>query len=312
MKTAVVLYNLGGPSSLKAVKPYLYNLFSDPAILRIPNPWRSMVAWGISQLRASKTQAIYQTLGGKSPLLEHSQRQERALEKALGKGYRVFLAMRYWQPRAKDVALKIKAYEPHKIVLLPLYPHYSTSTTKSALLEFETIRAKEFPGISYKSIKRYPDQPGFIQAIADRIQTTIQHINEPYRVLFTAHGIPLRFIQQGDPYQIEIEETVSRVLSALKMISVDYQICYQSRVGALPWLQPYTQDEIQKAGDQKKSVVVVPISFVCENSETLYELDIQYKELAEKWGVPGYYRVPTVSEHPLFIQGLADLVKEAV
>lgn len=308
MKTAVVLFNLGGPSNLQAVKPYLYNLFSDPAILRISNPWRKLIAWGISRLRESKTQSIYQSLGGKSPLLEHSERQRSALETELKENYRVFLAMRYWHPRTEEVVLNIKTYQPNHIILLPLYPQYSTSTTRSAILEFETIRGKELPEIPCKVVECFPQQDGFIRAVADLIKLTVRNIKEPYRLLFTAHGLPVKFIQQGDPYQTHVEASVAKVMSVLNMNHADYQICYQSRVGVLPWLKPYTIDEIKRAGQQRKSIVVVPISFVCENSETLYELDVQYKELAEKLGIPGYYRVPTVSEHPYFIQGLADLV----
>jgi ferrochelatase len=312
MKTAVVLFNLGGPSNLQAVKPYLYNLFSDPAIIRIPKPWRTFMAYGFSRLRTPKAKAIYHRLGGKSPLLEHSERQVRALTTRLGENYNVYLIMRYWHPRAEEVVLKIKVYQPNHIVLLPLYPQYSTSTTKSSLMEFDRLRDKLLADVSCKVIECFAEDNGFIQAVTARIKETVCRVKEPYRLLFTAHGLPHQFIKQGDPYKSQVEATVTKVISCLQISPVDFQICYQSRVGVLPWLKPYTIDEIKRAGQEKKSIVVVPISFVCENSETLYELDIQYKEVAEKVGVLGYYRVPTVAEHPFFIQGLADMIKQAV
>jgi ferrochelatase len=306
MRTAVVLFNLGGASSLETVQPYLYNIFSDPAIINLPNPLRAVFAWMLSRLRNKKTQAIYQMIGGKSTLLENTQKQAAALEGVLGEGYRVFIAMRYWHPRAEHVFAEIKKYQPQHIVLLPLYPQYSTTTTASSVREFKKYNTS----IPYEIIDSYPESEGFIDAMGDLIRKEIRNINEPYRILFTAHGIPLKTIQAGDPYQKHVEATVAKVVSKLNIKELDCQICYQSRVGYLPWLQPYTIDEIKRAGDQKKAIVVVPISFVSENSETLYELDMQYRELAKKLGTPGYYRVQTVSEHPRFIQGLADLVKK--
>jgi len=312
MKTAVVLFNLGGPTDEKAIKPFLYNLFSDPAIISLPGVLRNVLARYIANRREPKAKEIYSYLGGKSPLLKNTMKQAELLEKDLGQGFKVFICMRYWQPRAQEVIEKIKEYMPHKLVLLPLYPQFSTTTTKSSFAEFYKHLEADLPDLEHKAIDSYPEEKGFIGAQVELIKHAVAKAKDPYRILFTAHGIPLRTVRKGDPYAQHIDQTVQAIVRELKIPQLDYQTCFQSRLGPLVWLQPYTENEIRRAGNDGVSVILVPISFVSENSETLVELDILYLKLAHACGVREYIRVPTVSGSTLFIQGLAGLVRNAV
>ena len=316
MKTAVVLFSLGGPDRPEAVEPFLRNLFSDPAILRVPGFLRGFLARLISRRRAPVARAVYDKLGGGSPLLANTQAQAQALEAALRDldQVRCFVAMRYWHPFAEETAREVARFAPDRIVLLPLYPQYSTTTTESALLDWNRAAAKV--GLTARSftIRDYPAEPGFIAAVARLISRMLPQARAvgPVRVLFSAHGLPKKIVQAGDPYADQVGISVNAVAAKLGLALEDYEVCFQSRVGPLEWIGPYTDEEIQRAAAEGKSILLVPIAFVSEHSETLVELDIEYRHLAEVHGARGYFRVPTVSTAPEFIAGLADLVRQTV
>ena len=323
MKTAVVLFNLGGPDRLSAVRPFLKNLFSDSAIIGLPMvlrlPLASLIAWR----REPEAQEIYKELGGWSPLLDNTKAQAKALEQELGSGAKVFICMRYWHPMTPEVVAQVLEFKPDQVILLPLYPQFSTTTTGSSLKAWDQEWTKQGGQAPTEEVLKYPENSGFVEAMA---QLTVQGLKEmsgttPVRILFSAHGLPQKIIDQGDPYEREVTQTFQKVVKRLK--SLDQQpsshkktppwearLCYQSKVGPLKWLQPYTDTEIKQAGSQGKSILMVPIAFVSEHSETLVELDIQYKDLAQEKGVKEYRRVPTVGVHPHFIQGLAQLVRD--
>lgn len=308
-KIAVVLFNLGGPICEKDIPSFLFSLFYDPAILSLPNPIRYLLAKVITKARLPKAKAIYAQLGGGSPLLQNTHDQALALEKELGEGYRVFVVMRHAPPFAASVFKDVKAYAPDELVLLPLYPQYSTTTTESAFNVWERV-TKEW-NVSTKFILSYPTQDGFLKALRDLtlpLYKKAQHYGSP-QILFTAHGLPERTIRKGDPYQRQVEETAAELAERLSL--KEMILCYQSRVGPLKWIGPSLEEEIIKASRHKRPLVLVPLSFVSEHSETLVELDITLRNLALKEGCPAYERVPTVHTHPLFIQGLASLVKLA-
>ncbi len=312
-RTAVVLFNLGGPDSLEAVAPFLVNLFSDPAIIGLPQPLRSLVARVIAWRRAPVARAIYQHLGGGSPLLANTEAQARALEAALGEGFRVFIAMRYWPPFSTEAAKAVKAWRPDAIVLLPLYPQASTTTTQSSFADWQ--RAATAAGLSAptRALCCYPEEAGFITALAGEIRDKLAGwpSGVAKRVLFSAHGLPQKIVDSGDPYPWQIERTAAALRAALAMPELDTVVCYQSRVGPLAWIGPSTDDEIRRAGRERVGLIVVPVAFVSEHSETLVELDREYRHLAESAGVPRYERVPTVGTAPAFITGLARLVRAA-
>lgn len=313
-RLAVVLMNLGGPDSADAVEPFLFNLFCDPAIITLPNPLRWLIAKIISRQRAPIARQIYAKIGNASPLLANTEAQARALEAALGSEARVFIAMRYWQPFAGETAQAVKAWQPDEIVLLPLYPQFSSTTTASSLADW--YRAAKRAGLSVPShaICCAPDEPGFIAVLAGNIKNALSDWPKDQaapRLLLSAHGLPKRTVARGDPYQSHVEMTAAALRAALNEPSLDSTICYQSRVGPLEWLGPATDAEIRRAGAEKRGLIVTPIAFVSEHSETLVELDIEYGHLAQQSGVPLYRRVPTVSTAAPYIAGLARLVNEA-
>ncbi|WP_425063880.1 ferrochelatase [Pyruvatibacter mobilis] len=315
MKRAVVLFNLGGPDAPQSVQPFLFNLFNDKAIIGLPQPLRWLVAKLISTRRAPVAQEIYENLGGKSPLLELTQEQARDLEASLsaaspGDDFKVVIAMRYWHPFSGEAAAQLKAFGPDEITLLPLYPQFSTTTTGSSALEW--AKAAKDAGLSAptRTVCCYPMQDDFITAHAEMLRPYVA--DGAARVLFSAHGLPKRVVERGDPYQWQVEQTVAATVQALDVPGLDYVTCYQSRVGPLEWIGPSTDDEIERAGREGKPLVVVPIAFVSEHSETLVELDIEYGELAEKAGVPDYKRVPALGTHPSYVAALTSAVLGAV
>lgn len=312
-RVAVVLFNLGGPDRLEAVEPFLVNLFNDRAIIALPQPLRWLVARLIARRRAPVAQAIYRRLGGGSPLLANSTAQAEALAAALGGGFRVFLAMRYWPPLAGAAAAAVKAWQPDAIVLLPLYPQASSTTTASSLRAWARAAAAAGLAAPVRAICCYPEEAGFIGALAAALHRALEGWpeGERVRVLFSAHGLPRKIVAAGDPYQWQVERTVAALRRALDRPGLDSVICYQSRVGPLAWIGPGTDDEIRRAGREGIGLIVVPVAFVSEHSETLVELDIEYRHLAETAGVPRYVRVATVGTAPAFIAGLARLVRAA-
>jgi ferrochelatase len=311
MRTAVVLFNLGGPDSLAAVRPFLTNLFNDPAIIRLPQPLRWLVAQLIARQRAPLAREIYRHLGGASPILANTEAQARALEAELGEGFRVFIAMRYWRPLSSETAAAVKAWAPDRVVLVPLYPQFSTTTTASSVADWRRATARLGLVAPARLLCCYPDDRGFIGTIAGMLARALDEMpsNKPVRILLSAHGLPERIVAAGDPYRWQVERTVAAVLAALGQPGLDAVLCFQSRVGPLAWIKPAIDDEIRRAGAERRPLIVVPIAFVSEHSETLVELDRDYGRLAEASGVPSYRRLPTVGANPLFIAGLAGEVR---
>ena len=309
-RCAVVLMNLGGPDSLTAVRPFLYNLFSDPAIIRLPAPLRLPLAWVIAARRGHTARGIYAQLGGASPLLANTEAQARALEVELGAEYRCFVAMRYWHPLTAVAVGAVKAWQPDEVVLLPLYPQFSTTTTASSLEAWRCEALRQGLRGETHMIRSYPIAEGFVAAVAGLIAGTLDAAaGAPLRLLFSAHGLPLKIVAAGDPYPREVERTAAAVISALARPGLDWRVCFQSRVGPLAWLGPSVEEELRRAGRDGVAVVVAPISFVSEHSETLVELDRDYRRLAEACGVPAYHRVPTAGTDRQFIAALAELVR---
>lgn len=311
MKRAVVLFNLGGPDRIESVEPFLFNLFNDPAVIGLPGLLRRPLAKQMARRRARTARGIYEKLGGGSPLLANTEAQARALEAKLPPDHRVFVAMRYWHPFADETVRAAKAWGAEEIVLLPLYPQFSTTTTASSLADW---RRAVGGGLPTRAICCYPEEPGFIAAAADEIKKILRlwRGKEAKRILFSAHGLPQRTVDKGDPYAWQVERTVAAIRAALaaELAGIDSVLCYQSRVGPLKWLGPSIDAEIRRAGAEKIGLLVVPVAFVSEHSETLIELDVEYKHLAGQVGVPTYLRAPTVSTDDAFIAGLARLVEQ--
>jgi ferrochelatase len=319
VKIAIVLFNLGGPDSPEAVQPFLKNLFSDPAIISLPSFLRLPLASFISSRRAPKTQKIYDQIGGSSPILGQTEAQARALEEMLGSQveggheWRGYVCMRYWHPMTEAVVRSVKRFAPDRIVLLPLYPQFSTTTTSSSVKAWKAAAAAAKLAVPTQTVCCYPDEPGFIAASVDLLKQGLAEAGDrPIRVLFSAHGLPEKVIKAGDPYQAQVERTgkaIANQVSADQTSELDWAVCYQSRVGPLKWIGPSTRAEVERAGQDGKAVVLYPLAFVSEHSETLVELDIDYRRLAGEKGVPAYIRVPAVGTHPQFIAGLANRVR---
>lgn len=312
-RVAVVLFNLGGPDRLDAVRPFLFNLFSDPAILRYRQPLRWALAQAISRRRTRTAREIYRRLGGASPLLAETEAQARALEDELDDaGLRVFVAMRYWHPLIEETLRAVSGFRPKKVVLLPLYPQFSSTTTASSFREWDRA-ARGILDAATARICCYPGNPGFAAASAARIAEILRGWDGPVpEILFSAHGVPKAFIEAGDPYEAQVRRSVAAIRAALDRPDLDHTICYQSRVGPLEWIGPYTDREIERAGGEGRALIVVPVAFVSEHSETLIELDRDYRELALGCGVPRYERSAAVGTDPAFIGGLAGLVRRAM
>ncbi|MBI5756316.1 MAG: ferrochelatase [Nitrospirae bacterium] len=311
---AILLINLGGPDSLESVEPFLFNLFSDPDIMGYNRILLKPLAKFISRRRSPLVRGYYNSIGGKSPILELTRQQAEALQKALPDSdrFKVFVAMRYWHPFIEDVVKDIIDFQPQKIIVLPLYPHYSITTTGSSINEFN--RAWSHHGdthVEVKIVREWYDNPFYINALCETVLKTFEYNRldlKTTHIVFSAHGIPLRFIKDGDPYSEQIEKCVELTARQLGVIK-NCHLSYQSRVGPLKWLGPYTEDVLKELGDRKvSSVVLVPISFVSDHMETLYEIDILYRKRAKGYGISNYYRVPALNDSPLFIESLKDIV----
>ncbi len=311
MKKAVILFNLGGPDKLESVETFLFNLFNDPAIINIPSIFRYPLAKFISKKRAPIAKNIYKEIGNKSPILELTQDQAKSLENNLSKkgDYKCFVIMRCWHPRASDVIKKVREYNPEEIILLPLYPQYSASTSGSSINEWDDLCKKKNYHVKTKTICCYPTENNFIASHISLMTKVLKAIEDNnFKLIFSAHGLPKSKIKKGDPYQWQVEETVKKIMSNLEDENLNYIISYQSRVGPLKWIGPSTDKVIIKYSKEKKGIVIVPISFVSEHSETLVELDIEYKKLAEKNGCSFYKRVAAPGTEENFIKGLTELV----
>lgn len=325
-RIAIVLFNLGGPDKLENVEPFLFNLFNDKAIISLPQPLRFLLAKFIAKRRVKKSQNIYKQIGNKSPILDITLSQALTLEKELSffGDYKVFTIMRYAPPRAKEVMKEIFDFDPKQIILLPLYPQFSTTTTKSSIEEFAdhfVIESqKRQQEIAVKILCCYPQNTDFIRSHAELIKNSLAKIHHhnlsELRFLFSAHGLPQSVIDKGDPYVFQVETTTNLVVEELRKIldvaadKIDFQICYQSKVGPMKWTSPSLDYEIRKAILDQKIPVIIPIAFVSEHSETLVELDIDFKNLAFELGAKNYLRVPALNSHDLFIKALSGLCQK--
>ena len=315
-RIAVVLFNLGGPDDQATVKPFLFNLFNDPAIIGLPGVLRTSLAKLISSRREAAAQANYALMGGGSPLGPETRKQAEALQTVLAERLpedevRTFIAMRYWNPLSEETAADVAVFGPDEIVLLPLYPQFSTTTTQSSLRRWAEVYAGS--GHS-RTVCCYPQGEGWIAVQADAVRAKLAEAGDrPMRVLFSAHGIPESLIdKKGDPYQEQVEATCAAIAAAAGLSADAWSICYQSRVGPMKWLGPSTPEAIHKAFEDGVGVVVTPVAFVSEHIETLVELDIEYGELAKTLGVTPYLRTPTVGVAAPFIDTLADATEEAL
>lgn len=320
-RLGVLLLNLGGPEQLSDVRPFLFNLFSDPEIIRIPiAALQKPLAWIISTSRSKKSQANYQKIGGGSPLRRITEDQARALETQLrsqGEDAKVYIGMRYWHPFTENALAQIKQDGIEQLVILPLYPQFSISTSGSSFRLIEKIW-KENPQLQppqYTVIADWYQEPGYLNAMSALIATEIDKCPNPDRahVFFSAHGVPVSYIKEaGDPYQAEIEDCTKLIMQTLGRKN-EHSLAYQSKVGPVEWLQPYTEDAIVSLAAQGvDELVVVPISFVSEHIETLEEIDMEYREIAEHAGIETFARVPAPDTDPTFIQALADIVVKAL
>lgn len=316
-KIAVVLLNLGGPLVADDVRPFLKNLFNDRAIINLPAPIRGILAAFIAKRRERAARAVYAHLGGGSPLLDNTRAQARALETELGPGFRVFIAMRYWHPFASETVVDVKDFGPERVILLPLYPQYSTTTTASSLKSWYDAAADLGYAPPTTDICCYGSSDDVLASYRHLIVDAVLKLPAPYgkkgayRVLFSAHGLPRRIVdRKKDPYPGQVQSMVRDIVGRLDL--EDSVLCYQSRVGPLEWIGPSTENEIRRAALDKKAIIVVPIAFVSEHSETLVELDIEYRDLAIEAGAPIYIRVPAPGVDPLFIRGLGGVVRNAV
>ena len=312
MKKAIILFNLGGPDKIENVEPFLFNLFNDPAILNLPTLLRYPLAKLISNRRAPVAKKIYQELGGSSPILELTKEQSDALETKLNltqanDKYKCFIVMRCWNPRAKDVIKDVQSYGPEEVVLMPLYPQYSAATSGSSIKEWKDVCKKNNYNIKTSTICCYPTDQNFINAHTKEIVKKIKDLRN-FKLIFSAHGLPEKNIKKGDPYQWQVEQSVNKIVESLNDENLDWILSYQSRVGPLKWIGPSTEDIIIENSKIGKHIVLVPIAFVSEHSETLVELDIEYKELADVNGCKNYTRVPALGINEDFIKAISELI----
>ncbi len=326
LRLAVVLFNLGGPDQPSAIKPFLLNLFRDPAILRVPFFVRPFLARVIARARVKPATENYAILGGRSPLLELTEDQARLLETDLNTEFdaQCFVAMRYWHPFAAETVRSVSAFKPDRLVLLPLYPHYSTTTSGSSLTDWRDAAASAGLAVETTTLCCWFEDDAFLTATASIVRRAIRHArakiggDAPLRILFSAHGLPQIIVDHGDPYRFQIERTASSLLRVLAgdlerdSAEDDTVVCYQSRATPQKWLEPSIEQEIERAAQDQVAILIVPIAFVSDHSETLVELDVEYKEVATRLGVPGYFRAPAQNSDGAFIGALATMTRAAV
>ena len=320
-RVGIVLLNLGGPERIQDVGPFLYNLFADPEIIRLPIPaLQKPLAWLISTLRSNKSQEAYRSIGGGSPLRRITDQQARELQSLLRQrevDATTYVAMRYWHPFTESAVADMKADGIEQVVVLPLYPHFSISTSGSSFRELQRLRQgdERFAQLPLRAIRSWHDHPGYLKAMAQLIEREIDACVDPStaHVFFSAHGVPKSYVEEaGDPYQKEIESCAELIMKTLGRDN-PWTLAYQSRVGPVEWLQPYTEEALEELGEKGiKELVVVPISFVSEHIETLEEIDIEYREIATEAGVSNFRRVPALDIDPTFIASLADLVETSL
>ena len=310
----LVVLNMGGPDSLKAVRPFLYQLFSDRELIRLPAGafLQKPFAFLISRLRTPRVRLNYAQIGGKSPQLEWTTRQVQGVAHRLGPHVRPYVAMRYWAPRADETVRQLRADGIEQAVVLSLYPHYTTATTGSSLNDFARAVQKHHPQLRYTVIREWYDWPGYLDALTNRVREGLEKFHEMVRdevaILFSAHALPQELIDRGDPYLEHVQATVQGVMTRLGVRTC--QLGFQSRSGPVLWMEPDTVALIDRlARDGAPGVLIVPVSFVSDHIETLYEIDFEYRLHAEKDGIPRFERAPALNDHADFIQALADLVR---
>lgn len=320
MKVGVLLFNLGGPESLRDVKPFLYRLFSDPEIIRVK--WgflRKTLAYLIATWRRKTSEGYYRQIGGGSPLRRLTEDQARALEAELrsrGKDVQTFIGMCAWRPFLKDAVEEIEKSGVQSLVILPLFPQYSVTTTGSG---FSVLRRlidahPHFRQLDVQWICSWPDHPTYIASFAQAIRHELARFSDPDKVhlLFSAHSIPESYVRKGDPYLEQTKRSVEMIMAELGRQN-PYELSFQSKIGPVKWLEPFTNDVIMRLGRRGvDDVLVIPISFVSEHIETLYELDILYKKVAEEAGVANFRRVPALNSDPTFIRALAEIVESTL
>ncbi|MBI4743827.1 MAG: ferrochelatase [Actinobacteria bacterium] len=332
--TGVLLINLGGPDSPESVRPFLFNLFSDREIIQLP--LQKLFALLISSVRSKKTISHYQEIGGKSPILELTQKQADLLEKKLnnpplnspltkgghggikeGQGglFKVYIGMRYWHPFIEEAVQKIIKDGINQIIVLPLYPQYSKATTGSSLNELKRILIKYNKNFNLKIIDNWFDNPLYLDAIVEKTKEGLEKFpldrRKNVQIIFSAHSLPKRFIEEGDPYLDQLNLTIDGIIE--RMPDIKWRLSFQSKSGPVEWLEPSTDSVIRKlASEGVKEILIVPISFVSDHIETLYEIDIEYAELAKSLGVELFKRTPSLNDSESFIMALADIVKQSM
>jgi ferrochelatase len=324
MKLGVLLFNLGGPETLRDVKPFLYRLFSDPEIIRVKwAPARKLLAYMIATFRHKTSQGYYSQIGGGSPLRRLTEEQARALEaelKGRGKDVQTFVGMCTWHPFLSEAVEKIQASNVESLVILPLFPQYSVTTTGSGFAALrQLIDARpNFKKLNIQWVSAWPEQRTYVQAFAEAIERELTRFPDPGKahILFSAHSIPESYVKEGDPYLEQTKKTVELVMDRLGQAlgrKNPYQLSFQSKIGPVKWLEPFTSDVIKKLGKEGvDDVLVVPISFVSEHIETLYELDILFKKVAGEAGIKNFRRVPALNSDPTFIRALAEIVESTI
>jgi len=309
--TAVILLQMGGPDSLDSVAPFLLNLFTDRDIIRIgPAFLQPFIARFIVRRRAPKARGYYEKIGGKSPIRELTEGQAGALETRLGDAYRCFVAMRYSRPSTLDAVTAAGKAGCARIIALSLYPHYSRATTGSSINELNRALSASTRTLTVTFIDRFFDHPLYIDSLVEKIEEGLARFSDRSEVdiVFSAHSLPKSYIDAGDPYLAHIQETVRLVVARLGR--VNHYLAFQSRAGPVKWLEPSTEELLrERAGHGCKRMLLVPLSFVSDHIETLYEVDIQYAEAAAALGIKEFHRSPSLNSSPLFIDCLAALAR---
>jgi ferrochelatase len=306
---------MGGPDSLKSVRPFLYNLFSDRDLIQLPlgSLLQKPFARLLSFFRSRKVVEHYRDIGGSSPLLHWTTRQAEGIAHCLGEEYRPYVMMRYWHPRVEQVLRQMAADGVRQAVVLSMYPHYTGATTGSSLKDFRLTAERVCPELQYSVIEQWYDWPGYLNALAGRIEAGLEYFHELLRdevqVLFSAHALPQKFIDRGDPYLEQVMATVKGVME--RFPGRPWHIGFQSRSGPVQWMEPGTEEVIDRMAEAGcENLLIVPVSFVCDHIETLYEVDVEYVQHAIGKGIRTVFRSPSLNDHPDFLKGMADLVRD--
>lgn len=314
--TGLVLLNMGGPDSLGAVRPFLYNLFSDRDLIQLPAGalLQKPFAFMISRLRAPKVKVNYASIGGKSPLLEWTVKQAEGTARKLGSQVKPFVAMRYWNPRAEECLRRMKREGIEQAIVLSMYPHYTSATSGSSIKDFETAALRVYPELKYTVISEWYNWPAYLDVLANRVREGLEKFHELVRdeipILFSAHALPQKFIDDGDPYLDHVLYTVRGVMERFE--ERPWRLGFQSRSGPVQWMEPDTLDVLDQLGAEKApGVLIVPVSFVSDHIETLQEIDFEMRMHAEAIGLPRFERAPSLNDHEDFLQALTDLVLES-